>query len=84
MSSPAKQKKYNSLCKEFNSGNCSRMATFDKQANSCQLSQGVRLLHLCNLSKTDGSLCLAEHPSVRHYTTPTKLGAQPPKSRWFF
>ena len=64
-----------SLCKAYNSGRCNRMATYEKDTNTCELkttSGTIRTKHLCNMPKPDGYLCGQNHPSVNHHNTPTK------------
>ena len=64
---PAKKILYNSICREFNHGNCTRMNTYDPQLNSCKINNDTRLSHICNFNRPNQRFCLdATHNATFH------------------
>ena len=69
---PAQKELYNSICKLYNRGNCTRMDSLDKKINSCRLNPTTTTQHICNAKKyeTGTALCLGHHPATQHPKKP--------------
>ena len=79
--SPAQQKLMSEICKQYNSGSCTRMNTYDKNTNRCQLNPSTKLQNICSAKKHDNSnsLCLQRHPAVNHPQQQAKQGGNKDK-----